>query len=155
MSPASAYMGIGVLEDVDGKHQIAQEYFKKSLQIDKNSFKALLNMGYSHYMYGNYKEAYQYTRSALELEPNSEKAQNNLALIYLASGDVKKATNMFMRHMDTPEALNNVGYFLILQGKPDEAVPYLQQAIDKKPSYYRVANENLNRALAEVREMEQ
>ncbi|MFA0540522.1 tetratricopeptide repeat protein [Vibrio sp. 10N.222.52.B7] len=155
MSPASAYMGIGVLEDVDGKHQIAQEYFKKSLQIDKNSFKALLNMGYSHYMYGNYKEAYQYTRSALELEPNSEKAQNNLALIYLASGDVKKATNMFMRHMDAPEALNNVGYFLILQGKPDEAVPYLQQAIDKKPSYYRVANENLNRALAEVREMEQ
>ncbi|MCG9638907.1 tetratricopeptide repeat protein [Vibrio sp. Isolate34] len=155
MSPASAYMGIGVLEDVDGKHQIAQEYFKKSLQIDKNSFKALLNMGYSHYMYGNYKEAYQYTRSALELEPNSEKAQNNLALIYLASGDVKKATNMFMRHMDTPEALNNVGYFLILQGKPDEAVPYLQQAIDKKPSYYRVANENLNRALAEVREMKQ
>ncbi|MFA0155208.1 tetratricopeptide repeat protein [Vibrio sp. 10N.261.46.A3] len=155
MSPASAYMGIGVLEDVDGKHQIAQEYFKKSLQIDKNSFKALLNMGYSHYMYGNYKEAYQYTRSALELEPNNEKAQNNLALIYLASGDVKKATNMFMRHMDTPEALNNVGYFLILQGKPDQAVPYLQQAIDKKPSYYRVANENLNRALAEVREMEQ
>ena len=74
MSPALAYMGIGVLEDVDGKHQIAQEYFKKSLTIDKSSVKALLNMGYSHYMYGNYKEAYQYTRSALELEPNNEKA---------------------------------------------------------------------------------
>ncbi|ROR23386.1 Flp pilus assembly protein TadD [Vibrio crassostreae] len=155
MSPALAYMGIGVLEDVDGKHQIAQEYFKKSLTIDKSSVKALLNMGYSHYMYGNYKEAYQYTRSALELEPNNEKAQNNLALIYLASGDIKKATNVFMRHMDAPEALNNVGYFLILQGKPDQAVPYLQQAIDKKSSYYKVANENLNRALAEVREMEQ
>ncbi|NOJ13471.1 tetratricopeptide repeat protein [Vibrio splendidus] len=155
MSPSLAYMGIGVLEDVDGKHQIAQEYFKKSLTIDKSSVKALLNMGYSHYMYGNYKEAYQYTRSALELEPNNEKAQNNLALIYLASGDIKKATNVFMRHMEAPEALNNVGYFLILQGKPDQAVPYLQQAIDKKSSYYKVANENLNRALAEVREMEQ
>ena len=155
MSPALAYMGIGVLEDVDSKHQIAQEYFKKSLTIDKSSVKALLNMGYSHYMYGNYKEAYQYTRSALELEPNNEKAQNNLALIYLASGDIKKATNVFMRHMEAPEALNNVGYFLILQGKPDQAVPYLQQAIDKKSSYYKVANENLNRALAEVREMEQ
>ncbi|UQV21057.1 tetratricopeptide repeat protein [Vibrio sp. J383] len=155
MSPALAYMGIGVLEDVDGKHQIAQEYFKKSLTIDKSSVKALLNMGYSHYMYGNYKEAYQYTRSALELEPNNEKAQNNLALIYLASGDIKKATNVFMRHMEAPEALNNVGYFLILQGKPDQAVPYLQQAIDKKSSYYKVANENLNRALSEVREMEQ
>lgn len=155
ISPALAYMGVGVLEDVDGKHQIAQEYFKKSLTIDKSSVKALLNMGYSHYMYGNYKEAYQYTRSALELEPSNEKAQNNLALIYLASGDIKKATSVFMRHMEAPEALNNVGYFLILQGKPDEAVPYLQQAIDKKASYYKVANENLNRALAEVREIEQ
>ncbi|MEZ9534920.1 hypothetical protein CSB62_03260 [Vibrio splendidus] len=155
MSPALAYMGIGVLEDVDGKHQIAQEYFKKSLTIDKTSVKALLNMGYSHYMYGNYKEAYQYTRSALEIEPNNEKAQNNLALIYLASGDVKKAINVFMRHMDAPEALNNVGYFLIIQGRPDEAIPYLQQAIDKKPSYYKIANENLNRALAEVREMKE
>lgn len=36
-----------------------------------------------------------------------------------------------MRHMEAPEALNNVGYFLILQGKPDQAVPYLQQAINK------------------------
>ncbi|MEZ9438305.1 tetratricopeptide repeat protein, partial [Vibrio atlanticus] len=94
-------------------------------------------------------------RSALEIEPNNEKAQNNLALIYLAAGDIKKATNVFMRHMEAPEALNNVGYFLILQGKPDEAIPYLQQAIDKKASYYKVANDNLNRALSEVREMEQ
>ncbi|MFA0114882.1 tetratricopeptide repeat protein [Vibrio sp. 10N.261.46.E11] len=155
MSPELAFMGIGVLEDVDGKHQIAQEYFKKSLTINKSSVKALLNMGYSHYMYGNYKEAYQYTRSALEIEPNNEKAQNNLALIYLAAGDIKKATNVFMRHMEAPEALNNVGYFLILQGKPDEAIPYLQQAIDKKASYYKVANDNLSRALSEVREMEQ
>ncbi|WP_299692958.1 tetratricopeptide repeat protein [uncultured Vibrio sp.] len=154
-SPALAYMGVGVLEDVEGKHQVAQEYFKKSLTIDKTSVKALLNMGYSHYMYGNYKEAYQYTRSALELDPDNEKAQNNLALIYLASGDTKKATNVFMRYMDVPESLNNVGYFLIIQGRPDEAIPYLQQAIDKKPSYYKVANENLNRALAEVREVNQ
>jgi Tfp pilus assembly protein PilF len=58
-----------------------------------------------------------------------------------------------MRQMEAPEALNNVGYFLILQGKPDEAIPYLQQAIDKKPSYYKLANENLSRALAEVRVM--
>jgi Tfp pilus assembly protein PilF len=56
-----------------------------------------------------------------------------------------------MKFMDAPEALNNVGYFLMLQGKPERAIPYLQQAIDKKPSYYKVANENLERALLEVR----
>ncbi|MCQ8140548.1 tetratricopeptide repeat protein, partial [Vibrio parahaemolyticus] len=46
----------------------------------------------------------------------------------------------------------NVGYFLILQGKPDEAIPNLQQAIDKNPAYYELSNKNLERALAIVRE---
>uniref|UniRef100_UPI002094D4B3 tetratricopeptide repeat protein n=1 Tax=Vibrio paracholerae TaxID=650003 RepID=UPI002094D4B3 len=82
---------------------------------------------------------------------DNEKALNNLALIYLAKGETQRALNVFMRRMDAPEALNNVGYFLMLQGKPEEAIPYLQQAIDKKPSYYKIANENLERALAEVR----
>ena len=54
--------------------------------------------------------------------------------------------------MTKPEALNNVGYFLTLQGKPEKAIPYLQQAIDSRPTYYKVANENLERALAMVRE---
>jgi Tfp pilus assembly protein PilF len=74
-------------------------------------------------------------------------------LIYLAKGDVQKSVNTFMRHMDAPEALNNVGYFLILQGKPEEAIPYLQQAIDKKASYYELANKNLETAISQVREM--
>ncbi|MGU3846954.1 tetratricopeptide repeat protein, partial [Vibrio diabolicus] len=30
--------------------------------------------------------------------------------------------------------------------------PYLQQAIDKNPAYYELANKNLERALAMVRE---
>ncbi|GAM69844.1 TPR repeat protein [Vibrio sp. JCM 19236] len=53
--------------------------------------------------------------------------------------------------MSEPEALNNVGYFVMLRGDPEEAIPYFQQAIDKNPSYYKVANENLERALSEVR----
>ncbi len=102
-------------------------------------------------MSGDYVKAQRFVVSALEKSPNNEKAQNNLALIYLAKGEVKRAINVFMRQMDAAEALNNVGYFLILQGKPEEAIPYLEQAIDKKPTYYKVANENLERALAEVR----
>jgi Tfp pilus assembly protein PilF len=53
--------------------------------------------------------------------------------------------------MSTAEALNSVGYFLILRGEPGEAIPYLQEAIDQSPSYYAKANENLERALAMVR----
>lgn len=153
-SPALAYMGLGVLYDVEAKHDIAKALLHKALKIKTNSVKTLVNLGYSYYMSGEYPDAQRYTLAALEKDPTNEKAQNNLALIYLGKDEVKRAINVFMRHMSAPEALNNVGYFLILQGKPDKAIPYLQQAIDKKPSYYKVANENLERALAEVRAKE-
>ncbi|MGF1696793.1 tetratricopeptide repeat protein [Vibrio lamellibrachiae] len=150
-SPVTAYMGLGVLTDVKANHVLAQAFYKKALLIKPRSIKAQINTGYSYYMSGDYQTALKYTLSALEQNPNDEKAQNNLALIYLSKGQIKRAINVFMRQMDAAEALNNVGYFLILQGNPDKAIPYLQQAIDKKPSYYKVANENLERALAEVR----
>lgn len=150
-SPALAYMGLGIISDIEVQHEFAKVFYHKAIEVKPGSVKALLNLGYSYYMSGDYTAAKRYTMSALEKNPNNEKAQNNLALIYLGKGEIKRAINVFMRHMDAAEALNNVGYFLILQGKPDKAIPYLQQAIDKKPSYYQVANENLERALAEVR----
>ncbi|MGR5118531.1 tetratricopeptide repeat protein [Vibrio astriarenae] len=151
-SPLMAYTGLGVIYDVEKEHDLAQAFYQRALQINPASLKALLNTGYSFYMSGDYATARRYTMSALERDPNNEKALNNLALIYLGRGEVKRALNVFQQQMDAPEALNNVGYFLMLQGKPQEAIPYLEQAIDKKPTYYQVANENLERALEMVRQ---
>lgn len=150
-SPALAYMGLGILYDVKAQHDVAKGFYRHALHIQPKSSKALMNMGYSYYMSGEYAPAKRYTLAALEQDGNNQRAQNNLALIYLGEGETQRALNVFMRFMDAPEALNNVGYFLILQGKPEQAIPFLQQAIDKKPSYYKVANENLERALLEVR----
>ncbi|MGL4828839.1 MAG: tetratricopeptide repeat protein [Vibrio sp.] len=152
MSPDMAYIGLGVLADVGSQHALAEAYYLNALKIKPNSVSGMLNLGYSYYMSGQYDKAERYTLAALEKDPDNKKAQNNLALIYLGRDEIPRATNIFMRSMGAPEALNNVGYFLILQGKPEQAIPYLQEAIDKKPSYYKLANENLERALALVRE---
>ncbi|GLT19518.1 hypothetical protein GCM10007938_33000 [Vibrio zhanjiangensis] len=151
-SPEYAYMGLGVIADIDSEHKLAQAYYKQALSIKPDSMKTLINVSYSFYMSGDYRKAQRFVLEALKQEPNNEKALNNLALIYLGKGEITRAVNVFSKHMEKPEALNNVGYFLILQGKPDQAIPYLQQAIDSKTSYYKIANENLERALALVRE---
>lgn len=153
-SPEFAYMGLGVIADLEKDHNLAQAFYKQALSIDPSSAKTLTNVGYSFYMSGDYRKAQRFTLQALDKESTNDKALNNLALIYLAKGEIPRAINVFSRHMDKPEALNNVGYFLILQGKPDQAIPYLQQAIDTKTTYYKVANENLERAIAMVREGE-
>ncbi|MGY5538525.1 tetratricopeptide repeat protein [Vibrio brasiliensis] len=151
-TPEYALMGLGVIADLDKNHELAQAFYKQALSIDPDSVKTLTNVGYSFYMAGDYRKAQRFIIQALDNEPNNDKALNNLALIYLAKGEINRALNVFSQHMTKPEALNNVGYFLTLQGKPEQAIPYLQQAIDSRPTYYKVANENLEKALAMVRE---
>lgn len=151
-SPAVAYNGLGVLLDMQEEHSLAQSLFTRAIEIDPKNVGALISYGYSNYMEGDYIKAALYTKAALQRDGSNKKALNNLALIYLSDGKVRQALNVFNRHLTEPEALNNVGYFLILQGKAEQAIPYLQEAIDKNPSYYEVANENLERALSIVRE---
>lgn len=153
-SPEYALMGLGVVADLDKNHELAQAFYKQALSVQPDSVKTLTNVGYSFYMAGDYRKAQRFILQALDKQPDNGKALNNLALIYLAKGEINRALNVFSQHMTKPEALNNVGYFLTLQGKPELAIPYLQQAIDSRPTYYRVANENLERALAMVREEE-
>ncbi|KAB1455218.1 tetratricopeptide repeat protein [Vibrio panuliri] len=152
MSPDGAYNGLGVLYDVKGEHELAQSLFVDAIEINNNNLDAIINLGYSYYMSQDYAKAMVYTKAALNRDNDNEKALNNLALVYLSQGQVRQALNVFSRHLSPPEALNNVGYFLILQGKAEQAIPYLQQAIDKNPTYYEVANKNLERALSMVRQ---
>ncbi|USD61781.1 tetratricopeptide repeat protein [Vibrio sp. SCSIO 43140] len=153
-SPANAYMGLGILLDVKGQYSAARELYNKANLADPKLIKVFINQGYSYYMSGDYYKAESSTQRALKREPSNQRAQNNLALIYIGMGEENKALNMFSRHMERHEALNNVGYFLMLKGKPDRAIPYFKQAIDAKPSYYKLANDNLERALSEVRAKE-
>ncbi|MBY6196605.1 tetratricopeptide repeat protein [Vibrio hangzhouensis] len=153
-SPALSYMGLGIISDIQRDYDAARVFYEKASAASPNSTKVLLNQGYSYYMSGDYNNAMKFTQRAIKREPSSKKAQNNLALIYLAQGEETKALNMFARHMERYEALNNVGYFLMLKGSPERAIPYFKQAIDTKPSYYKLANDNLDRALSLVREVE-
>lgn len=153
-SPAIAYMGLGIIADVENNYEIARVLYEKAYTASPSTTKILINQGYSYYMSGEYERASLYTQKALKREPDNEKAQNNMALIYLAQGQESNALNMFSRHMESFEALNNVGYFLMIKGYPEKAIPYFQQAIDAKPSYYKIANVNLDKALSQVRAKE-
>ena len=150
-SPVNAFIGLGVLYDINNNHEVAQAFLHKALEIKPYNESALVSLGYSYYMVEDYAKATYYTNAALNLNNSNEKAINNLGLIAIARGEPRKALGIFGQHMSTSEALNSVGYFLILRGEPGEAIPYLQEAIDQSPSYYAKANENLERALSMVR----
>ncbi len=150
-SPLKSYNALGVMNDMNEKFAVARAFYQKALQINPNDISANLNLGYSFYMSKDYDKALSYTGLVVRKQPDNKKAVNNLALIYIRKGQVNRALNIFMKQMPDYEALNNVGYFLLIEGRPDQAVPYFNQAIEKKPSYYQLANDNLTRALSEIR----
>ena len=73
-SPEYAYMGLGVIADVDSDHKLAQACYKQALSIKPDSVKTLINVSYSFYMSGEYHVKLNFVLQALKQEPDNEKA---------------------------------------------------------------------------------
>jgi Flp pilus assembly protein TadD len=75
----------------------------------------------------------------------------NLGLLYTRREKYSDAYNSFRRVLDEAEAINNMGYICLMEGHYDIAERLFQAAIEKSPSYFVAANENL-KTVAELRD---
>lgn len=146
LSPLSAYIGLGILADLDARHKQAQQIYHTVLRIDGKSYKALTNLGYSYYLDGNLHQAEVINRRATTLYPNDKRTWSNLGLTYIKAKRYDDALEALSRAMPTAEAMNDIGYFAMLEGDYEAAVDYLEQAINTSPTFYAKAQQNLKRA---------
>ncbi|WP_299013396.1 tetratricopeptide repeat protein [uncultured Photobacterium sp.] len=145
-SPLNAYIGLGILADLDARHKQAQQIYQTCLRVDGKSYKALTNLGYSYYLDGNLHQAEVINRRATTLYPNDSRAWANLGLTYIKAKRYDDAVDTLSRIMKKEKALNDIGYFAMLAGDYETAVNYLEQAINASPTYYAKAYQNLKRA---------
>lgn len=139
----NALNGLGVLNDMLGYHKEAQEYFLKALNLDKRSAKNANNLGYSYYLAGDLGEAERYFLDAVTIDSEYERAWANMALVYSRTGRLRAANAAFRKIVPEHIAANNIGYVGLLQGDNQLAQEQFSRAIDTAPSYYEVANRNL------------
>ncbi|MCL1144553.1 tetratricopeptide repeat protein [Shewanella marinintestina] len=149
-SPARVYNAIAILEDVENNHQQARDYFKLILELEPHSSILITNLGYSYYLTGELTMAEKYLRKAIQEDANFDRAWTNLGLVYVRKGLYKRALATFEQTMSPADALNDLGYFLMLEGKYEQAIDLFQRAIDTSPSYFEQAQKNLRRARAEI-----
>lgn len=142
-SPIQAYNVYGVIKDLDGNHKVARDLFMLVLKVKENSPLILSNLGYSYYLSSNLILAATYFKQALDIDPNFTRAKSNLGLIYVRNGQYPRAIRLLTQVMTDAEAYNDVGYFLMLEGRYMEAEYFLQQAIEKSPYYFVKGNSNL------------
>ena len=150
LSPLKAYSAMGVTFDLKGEHELAQKYFMKTVVFRPTSAPLTTNLGYSYYLSGNYAAAEKYLKTAIDNHPKYHRAWTNLGLVYIKRGMNARALSTFEQVMSEADALNDLGYFLMLEGKHAQAEKLFQQAINASPQYFEQAQKNLKRVQAEL-----
>lgn len=143
-SPIEAYNGLGVALDLAGRYADAQQLYDLCLALDNLSPVVLTNMGYSHYLNGSYATAIDYFHRAIDVSPDHQRSWYNLGLVYSRMGRYNKAFQTLRRVMNEEQAYNDLGYFLMLEKRYEEAEYFFEKAINASPRYYEVAYKNLN-----------
>jgi tetratricopeptide (TPR) repeat protein len=109
----------------------------------------LYNTAYLLTMLGRYEEAIQLYAKSLAIMPTAE-AYTYLGWTYSYMGDYQRAMEEAEKAIridpDFGNPYNDIGVYLIEQGKEDEAVPYLEKAIRaKRYCCYQFPHFNLGR----------
>ncbi len=142
-SPINSYNVSGIIEDMHKNYELARVYYNLALNANPDSANILTNIGYSHYLTGDLTLAERYFRRAINVNNQSKRAWNNLGLVYARKGQYNKAIKTFKQVMTEPDAYNDLGYFVMLEGRLDEAELFFQKAIDISPKYFKKAYANL------------
>ncbi|NMP14870.1 tetratricopeptide repeat protein [Thalassotalea sp. Y01] len=153
-SPVDAYNVSGVIEDMDRNFELARTYYHLALKINAKSANILSNIGYSYYLTGDLALAEKYFKKAINSNNQFKRGWTNLGLVYARKGQYNRAIKTFKQVMPEHDAYNDLGYFVLLEGRIDEAEYFFKKAIDLSPRYFEKANINLEKVEMKKRDMQ-
>ena len=129
--------------DLLGQGQKAESFYRQAIALDRRRVSSHNNLGYNLLLQGRYTEAKDAFQQALALEPDNKRAQNNLAAAFILAGQVDLAMPYMEKTVGQAAAHNNLGYIYMSRGEWDKAEQEFRAAMALKPSYYQLANQNL------------
>jgi len=147
-----AYNALGVLSDVQHDYPTAVADYRAALAIQPDSAMLLTNLGYSMYLSGDLAGAKIEFIQAITRDPQYAPARRNLGLLYARTGAYQDALQLLLTVMPEAAAYNDVGYIALLREDYSGAETLLTEAVNRSPTYYEIAAENLARARQLLRE---
>ncbi|MDP9160319.1 MAG: tetratricopeptide repeat protein [Acidobacteriota bacterium] len=145
-----------------GDYADADKWFTKSLQGDPKDSQAWYYLGRTKYNESKLEDAVGAFRQCLKLEPKNVKAEDNLGLSYEGLGRTEEGITAYKtaiawqaQSLDkTSGPFIDLGALLMKQNRSEEALPYLQQAVEVSPKDAR-AYEYLGKAYSDLNQMEE
>ena len=129
---ADAYRELARAYESMGKTGQAEDIYRKAIGLQPDSWQSYWNLGAFYYRRARYAEAAGQFFEIVRMESNHFRAYSSLGGIYIYQGKFDKAEEMFRASMEIrPSAQNysNLAASCILQGRSQEAIPYLEKAI--------------------------
>lgn len=133
----------------------AVHWLEIAVGMEPANAEVLYSLGRCYYTRGQYHEAEEMYLRLLKQTPDSLRAQENLGLAYdaenrpeLAEPALRAAAELAGRQHSDEWPFLNLGSFLVDQGKPGEAVPFLEKAVGVAAKS-ALCHEKLGRALEE------
>lgn len=128
----------------------AQQHYREAIALQPGHPLILNNMGYSRMMAQDYAVAEGLFRDGLRAAPDGNYLHANLVLAIAWRGEYARALVEALRRQPREEALNNIGYIVLLRKDYRAAISYFEQALEASPRWYPRAAANLERARQEA-----
>ena len=133
------YMNVGVTYFNTGQFEMAEQYFRRGLQVAPDDPDLYSNMGTVSFFLGRFEEDAQYTQKAIALRPQKYDYWGNLADAYrMIPGEADKASTTYKQAISLAEkqlkvnpsdtdVLSSLALYYSRIGDPMRARQYLVQ----------------------------
>jgi Flp pilus assembly protein TadD len=112
---------LGVVEDVEGRHQQAQYYYQQGLRLAPGDPALSVDLALSLALSGNYANAVAILQPVALASSGTAQERQTLALIYGLEGSVAEAARVGRIDLDEASVEHNLAYYHTLRELPPEA----------------------------------
>lgn len=139
------FNAIGYANDLSGNFDAAQDSYLRAAELSPDKAAAMNNLGMSYLRQDRPLDAINAFRKALDREPTMSVARLNLRIALASTGDFAVAL-AGATEVEQASVLNSVGAQALAKGDIEGAQRLFQKALEKSPTFYANAHENLERA---------
>jgi serine/threonine-protein kinase len=136
---SDGYRRLGQVLEQNNQLGDALAAFQQAVQLEPNYYRTYQALGSFYFERANYAEAAKYLSKAVELAPGEPNLHHALGENYLDLGRFTEAEDelrLSIRLGETPTALHLLGHVLMYEGRDEEAIPYISQALSRWPERY-------------------
>ncbi len=116
---ARIYNALGVAHDLAGRHDLAQEDYRKGIALAPDQLSLRNNLGLSEALSGDFNGGIATLSDVVARPGATPRNRQNLALVYGLAGDDVHAALVARSDLDEAAVKNNLAYFTLLRSLDD------------------------------------